>query len=150
MPWTEPLPYFTRTELQCKCCQIIKIDIRFAAMLPALRREWAAPLYPNSACRCAKHNRSLNGGKGGHPTSLHLMENPKWPTVGSGAIDIQWRHWPTEKKLQFARMAHRHGFRVGLHDGFIHLDIGRLIGIGPRPFLYGEWSNAFPPEDLIV
>jgi hypothetical protein len=143
--WTEALPYFPAHELACKCCGLIKIDLEFAAMLPALRAAWGKSLTPTSVCRCPKHNVNV----GGHPTSLHLTENPKWKTAGTMAADIAWRSWPTPEKLRFARIAHALGFRVGLHDGFCHLDGGRKLGVNPRPFLYGEWSGAFKPDEVL-
>jgi zinc D-Ala-D-Ala carboxypeptidase len=146
MNWAQALPYFPVRELECKCgCGTVKLDTRFAALLPALRQAWGRPLTPTSVCRCPKHNAAV----GGHPRSLHLTENSHWPTTGSGAADISWRGWPTEDQLQFARLAHSQGLRVGLHNGFIHVDIGRLLGHNPRPFVYGEWSAPFRVEDVL-
>jgi hypothetical protein len=143
--WNQTLPYFTEKELACKCCGLVQMDLRFAAMLPVLRQRWGKPVTVNSACRCPEHNAAV----GGHPTSMHLTQNPKWSTTGTAAVDIAWRNWATMEKLTFARMAHDLEFRVGLHNGFIHLDMGRLLGINPRPFLYGEWSSPFDPEDVL-
>jgi hypothetical protein len=143
--WTGALPYFPVNEIACKCCGLVKIDLRFAAMLPALRRAWDEPLTPTSLCRCPAHNAK----SGGHVTSLHLTDNTKWPTTGSAAVDIAWRAWPTAKKVAFARLAHRQTFRVGLHDGFCHLDLGRILEMSPKPFLYGTWTGAFAPEDIL-
>jgi hypothetical protein len=144
--WEQALPYFPAKELACKCCGVVKIDLRFAAMLPALRQAWGRPLTPTSVCRCPAHNAAQ---KDAHPTSLHLTENSRWQTGGAAAADIAWREWPAFVKLQFARMAHEHGFRVGLHDGFCHIDIGRELGITPRPFIYGTWSGQFTAEDIL-
>lgn len=143
--WTEALPFFTKGELGCRHCGEVKIDIRLAALLPAMRQRWGKPLTPTSVCRCLLHNTSV----GGHPRSLHLIDNPVWPTDGSGAVDISWRDWPAQTKLDFARMAHRLGFRIGLHDSFVHLDIGRELGMSPAPFLYGSWSAPFNSEDIL-
>lgn len=147
--WTSALPYFPAHEIACKCCGVIKMDRAFAAMLPALREAWAKPLTPTSVCRCPAWNTICNNGKPGHPDSLHLTENLKWKTAGTMAADIAWRLWPTAEKLRFARLAHSLGFRVGLHDGFCHIDGGRKLGINPRPFLYGEWSGAFTPDEVL-
>jgi hypothetical protein len=143
--WTSTLPYFPAKELACKCCGIIKIDIEFAAMLPALRATWDKPLTPTSVCRCPKHNEAV----GGHKTSFHLTENLKWNTAGSMAADISWASWETAEKLRFARMAHSLGLRVGLHNSFCHIDGGRSLGANPRPFVYGQWANHFGPEDVL-
>ena len=143
--WNHALPYFSERELACRCCGTVKLDLRFAAMLPSLRQRWGKPMTVNSACRCPKHNVSV----GGHPRSLHLTENSAHPTGGTAAIDIAWRHLNTVEKLQLARLAHELEFRVGLHNGFIHLDMGRLLGMPPKPFLYGEWSAPFDLEDML-
>jgi hypothetical protein len=143
--WTRPIPFFPEAELACRCCGELKLDIRLAVMLPALRKSWGKPLTPTSVCRCPKHNARVKG----HPTSLHLTTNQKWETGGSGAADISWKDWPTLVKLQFARMAHDHGFRIGLHDLFCHIDIGRELGLSPKPFVYGVWSIPFSEEDVL-
>ena len=144
--WTQAIPYFADSELACKCgCNTVKLDIRFAAMLPALRQLWGKPITFTSVCRCPKHNKSVDG----HPTSFHLTENPKWPTTGTAAADVAWRSWSTQEKLSFARLAHAQGFRVGLHNGFVHIDIGRLLGANPKPFLYGTWDKPFSEEDIL-
>ena len=143
--WSQPIPYFPESELACRCCGELKMDIRLAVMLPSLRQSWGKPLSPTSVCRCPKHNVRVKG----HPTSLHLTKNPKWETGGAGAADIAWKDWPTLVKLQFARMAHDHGFRIGLHDHFCHIDIARGLGLPSKPFVYGMWSKPFNAEDVL-
>lgn len=144
--WQDALPYFSKAELRCKCgCDRVEIDMRFAALLPALRQLWGRPLTPTSVCRCPKHNQAV----GGHPTSLHLIENPKWPSHGTAAADISWRGWAAGEKMRFARLAQGLGLRVGLHDGFAHLDLGRQLGTSPMPFIYsGVWTGPFGPGDI--
>jgi hypothetical protein len=122
------------------------LNINFAAKLPALRVEWGKPLTPNSVCRCVIHNKRVHG----HPYSLHMTINPKHPIKGSAAADIRWRDWPTEEKLRFARMAHRHGFSIGLHDGFCHVDLRTEAGLGQGVFIYGEWSKPFKIDEVIT
>jgi hypothetical protein len=143
--WTSALPFFPARELACRHCGVIKLDLDFAAMLPTLRLTWDKPLTPTSVCRCPAHNKSV----GGHPNSLHMTENAKWKTSGTMAADIWWSKWHTEEKLRFARHAHKMGFRVGLHDTFCHIDLGRKLEISPRPFVYGSWSKPFTVEDVI-
>jgi hypothetical protein len=92
----------------------------------------------NSCCRTPSHNASL---KDAHPTSLHLTENPKWPSLGTAACDVRWRGWPEHKQRLFAQMALNNGFRVGLHDGFCHIDIGTIFGIKPKVFVYGTYTG---------
>lgn len=143
---TSPIPFFTAKELACPCCDVIQLDINFAAHLGYLRAKWGKPLTANSVCRCPTHNAKV----GGHQNSLHLTKNPKWKTAGTMAADIAWRGWSTEEKIKFARLAHEMGLRIGLHDGFCHVDLGRTIdGISARPFQYGTWSGEFTPDEII-
>jgi hypothetical protein len=143
--WTSALPFFTERELGCRHCMEIKLDLDFAAMLPALRLTWDKPLALTSVCRCPIHNKSV----GGHPSSLHMTENAKWKTDGCMAADIHWAKWPVAEKLKFARHAHKMGFRVGLHSTFCHIDLGRKLGLSPKPFIYNTWSGEFNPEDIL-
>lgn len=147
MIWAEALPYFTRSELSCKGSGTIVMDLRFAAALPALRLEWGGPLHPTSVCRTPAHNKSVSG----HPRSLHLTENPHWPTNGTMAADIAWREWTTENKLSFARLAYSMGWSIGLHDGFCHIDRRADLKLPELPqavFLYGQWSRPFETYDV--
>lgn len=146
MIWTEAIPYFSREELACKGSGIIKLDIRFAAALPALRADWGKPLNllnGGSVCRTPEHNASIPGA---HPRSLHLTENPVHPTFGTMAADIPWREWAENEKLQFARLAYKKGWTVGLHDGFCHVDRRKEIGLRKIVFLYGAWSGFSADE----
>ena len=146
MTWYKPLPYFTAKELACKATGTIKLHDTFAAYLPALRAEWGAPLYPTSVCRTPEHNK----GVGGHPRSLHLTENPVHPTSGSMAADLHWQDWPTKRKLRFARLAHKRGWSVGLHDTFVHVDRRKDIGLTQAVFVYGQWSGEFKADEVIT
>jgi len=145
--WTDALPYFPRHELECRGTGVIQLDARFAAALPALRVEWGRPLTPNSVCRSPQHNAS----EGGHPRSLHLTDNPAWPTNGTMAADIRWRGWSTDDQLAFARLAWSRGWSVGLHNGFCHVDRRGDLGLPELPqrvFLYGTWGDDFSPGDV--
>ncbi len=144
--WTGPLPFFTEKELRCRCgCDAIKLDMSMAAHLVILRYEWDSPLRPNSVCRCTKHNDFVEG----HPRSLHLIDNPAHPTDGSAAADIAWRHWPEANKIDFAQLAWRKGWSVGLHDGFCHIDRRKDAGLQQTVFLYnGRWNGSFSISDV--
>lgn len=142
---TTELPFFSTDELECPCCGTLEIDVRFAAVLPYLRHAWGAPLKVNSVCRCPEHNTRVHG----HPSSLHLTENKKWGTAGCMAADVSWWSWPKEEKVRFARLAHHLGLRVGLHNAFCHVDLGRALGLSATPFVYGQWSNEFTPEEVL-
>lgn len=140
MIWASEIPYFGRTELACKCgCGKLELDIRFAAALPALRLAWGGSLGLTSCCRCKPHNDKI----GGHPRSLHLIDNPAHPCDGTMAADVAWRTWPTQTKLRFARLAFSHGWSVGLHNGFCHIDRRKDMNQAQAVFLYGkDWDEA--------
>lgn len=139
------IEFFSERELACKGTGVIKLDPRFAEALPKLRRAWGSALSPTSVCRTPEHNTKV----GGHPRSLHLTENPAHPSQGCMAADIAWRHWPTSQKLEFAKLAWSMGWAVGLHDGFCHIDRRADIGLKRTVFLYGTWSGAFSPGDVV-
>lgn len=148
-PVTRPIQYFPAHECACKGTGVIKMDPYFADAMPRLREAWGEPLTPNSICRTPEHNARERG----HPRSLHLTDNPVWPTVGAMAADIRWRDWHRAEKLRFARLAWSMGWAVGLHDSFCHVDRrGDLDhpGLPRRVFLYGTWSitRSFSQEDV--
>lgn len=158
--WTEALPFFERRELDCQGSRqidsgghpipgsgVILLDIRFACHFPVLRVSHGAPLTTNSVCRTPAHNVAVDG----HPSSMHLTENPKWPTWGCMGADIRWHNWSAQEQLDFARLAWRLGWAVGLHDLFCHVDRRADLGnraLPKRVFLYGSWSSPFDPEDI--
>lgn len=142
--------YFTEKELGCKHCGLIRLAPGFPEHLLKLRLEFEAAMVPTSACRCKEHNDrpARQGGAGGHERSLHVGDKPHHPTQGCCAIDIAWRSWPREKKLRFARLAWAHGWSVGLHDGFCHIDRRADFGLTKLSFLYGAWSGKFSTNDV--
>lgn len=146
-PITTPIEFFGADECACKGTGVIKMDPRFAEALPLLRKAWGSPLGASSICRTPAHNKAERG----HPSSLHLTENPKWPTLGSMAADIKWRNWPVQRKLAFARLAWSMGWSVGLHSSFCHIDRRGDLGLANLPqnvFLYGAWHGAFTPSEV--
>lgn len=151
MIWTGALPYFSERELACRGTGVIRLDLRFAAALPALRAAWGRPLdltESGSVCRTPEHNLRVRG----HPRSMHLTDNPVHPTHGTMAADIPWRGWAAADQLRFARLAYRMGWSVGLHDGFCHVDRRADLGLPNLPkavFLYGDWSGNFGPDEVM-
>lgn len=140
------MKYFSDSELQCKGTGVIKLDPRFSEALVTLREAWGKPLITTSVCRSPSHNAKI----GGHPNSLHLTENPKWPTFGTMACDIGWRGWSFADRRAFAKLALAHGWRVGLHDAFCHID--RLLDIEPnavKVFLYGTYTGKLNAKELL-
>jgi hypothetical protein len=148
-PVTTAIPYFTLSELRCKGTGVVKLDPRFATALPKLRDAWGSALVPNSVCRTPTHNIRENG----HPHSLHLTDNPRWPTLGTMAADIRWRGWEPARQLAFARTAFGLGWSVGLHDGFCHVDRRSDLNLKLLPqaaFLYGTWTGPFSRDDVVA
>jgi len=143
--WTQALPYFPVTELRCKGTHQLALDLRFAAELVALRVDYGRPMFMNSVCRSPSHNSKV----GGHPRSLHLTENPVHPTDGCMAGDVRWYDWPEEDKLEFARLAWRRGWSIGLNDAFCHIDRRSDFGLAQVIFDYaGGWHGELTPADI--
>jgi hypothetical protein len=138
--WHEELPYFSRSELACRCCGEIRLDMRFAVELPWLRKVAGRPLPLTSVCRCPAHNASV----GGHLRSLHLTENPVHPSHGAMAADISTHGWSLDEKAEFAAMAYEFGWSVGLHPDFIHIDLRIALPLPQGVFTYRGW-DGFPP-----
>ena len=140
MIWAETLPFFARAELACRHCGTIRMDHRFAAALPYLRLTWGRPLKLTSVCRCPAHNVASKG----HPTSMHLTVNPKYPDLsGTAAADIYWEDWNPADQEKFYNHAWSLGWACGLHDTFLHVDRRSIVGKPQLTFLYGEWNGTF-------
>jgi uncharacterized protein YcbK (DUF882 family) len=62
--------HFSRSEFKCKCsqCDFDTVDAGLLLMLEKIRVHFNRPITINSACRCARHNFAVGGGK----TSQHL------------------------------------------------------------------------------
>ena len=137
-PITTAIDYFPEHELACKGTGAIKLDPRFADELPKLREAWNRPLIPTSVCRTPEHNQAI----GGHPRSLHLTDNPVWPTFGTMAADISWGDWATGKQQEFAELARAMGWRVGLANSFVHIDRGHDVGIRTGVYFYKGYQGG--------
>lgn len=149
-PVTKPFSKFTQEELQCKGTGVILLDPRFVERLTTFREEvYKKPILPASVCRTPEHNANLKPNPG-HPNSLHLTVNPKHNTLGTAAIDCKWRYMGTEEKLEFAALAYKHGFSIGLHNGFCHLDLRTVAELKQCCFLYGSWGGYFSIRDVVT
>jgi len=145
--YRKALPYFTKKELACQGTGVIALDIRFAIALPALRHAWGKPLTPTSVCRHPVHNSQI----GGHPRSLHLTDNPEWPTYGCMAADIAWGHWSGAEWRQFCALAWDTGWSIGLSKTFVHIDRRADIGMDRLPqtvYTYDDWPDDFGKAEI--
>lgn len=146
-PVTTAIAFFSRRDLACKGSGVVKLDPRFASALVEFRALIGRPVRPSSVCRTPAHNRKVNG----HKFSLHLTENPRWPTLGSMAIDWPWAGWSLASQLKFAQLAWERGWSVGLHTSFCHLDRRADLQLKELPqnvFVYGTWDNRFKIESV--
>lgn len=115
---------FSVQELACSHCGEGKLAPGFDCKLRKLRIKLDRPMLLNSACRCAEYNNTPRdeGGVGGHKRSLHVFDNPHWPTNGTCAVDVRTRHWSNEEREELAALALALGWSVGYGNGFLHLD----------------------------
>lgn len=123
---------FRASELACPTDNRIKVDKRFLEAVRYLRELWGRPLVVNSFCRSTVHNTKV----GGHPRSLHLMDNPHWPTLGTIAVDFCTIGWSFSKVEEFLDLAWEMGFSQGNGSNFVHLDFRCLIGLTQTIFNY--------------
>ena len=55
--WARRWPNFSKKELACRCCGVLKIDEDFLCWLQDLRRLFAYPMIITSGYRCPKNNK---------------------------------------------------------------------------------------------
>lgn len=124
--------FFTRAELACRHCGMVRFAPGFQDKLLELRLALNEPMTVNSACRCAEHNARV----GGHPRSLHVADKPHHPTGGCCAIDVGSRDPAYRARL--TKTALNLGWSVGFNAAFLHLDRGADYGVRAEPqvFLY--------------
>lgn len=115
--------YFTDEELHCKCCKTNKTHPTFLPRLLELRQRFGKPMIPNSCCRCANHNKAVDGAA----RSYHLMELSDG-RQGALAIDISTSKMSQQDREELIAIACTSGWSVGLYNTFLHLD--RRVDLG--------------------
>lgn len=121
---------FAHSELACRATGIVKLAPGFGEKLVTLRKSLGRPMIVNSCCRSAAHNRAVRG----HPRSLHVYDEPHWPTGGTCAIDI--RATDPAYRILLTSLAIDQGWSVGVASGFIHLDRRDFAGLPQNIFDY--------------
>lgn len=123
---------FSQQELECTRKKVVVLAPGFADELKKLRLAFDRPMTVNSCCRTPEYNTYV----GGHPRSLHLTEGGR-ETGGTCAIDIGTRDRSSEYKAQLAMVALHYGWSVGVHPGFLHLDLrSRYTDLSQNIFNY--------------
>ena len=128
------LPSFTEAELRCKGTGMLRLAPGFGQALQGLRDAFGRPMTINSCCRAAEHNASV----GGHPRSLHVCDEPYWPTRGTCAVDVRLvsgEH--DELRDELVDIAWARGWSIGFHPRFLHLDLrSEYAGLQQARFNY--------------
>lgn len=100
-------PHFSRYEFACKCgCGFDTVDTE-TLIVAELARDLIGSYTPNSACRCAEHNKKI----GGSEKSMHLF---------SRAIDI-----PTDNPKELYNHLDQefpNTYGIGMYKTFVHID----------------------------
>lgn len=109
---------FSEAEQACNHCGQGELAPGFHSKLLEFRVLLAKPMILNSACRCKTHNTN----EGGHARSLHVFDNPYWPTDGCCAIDVRTWDKPASYRREVVELARELGWSIGFGNGFIHLD----------------------------
>jgi len=111
--------YFTHAEIACKHCGKAKVMDSFATKLVELREAWGRPMIITSCCRCFEHNKNI----GGAAKSFHVFDSPKTTGINATcAADISVKNMDGKTRWAFVNLAFKHGWSVGVHKSFIHID----------------------------
>lgn len=134
--------YFQVKELADPLTNTLKLRKGFMIHLDYLRHIMGVPFVVNSCCRSEKYNLLV----GGHPRSLHLMDNLEHNTEGTCALDLNVTGWSREFLTQFTDVAKTLGWSLGigysypndgdLAVGFLHLDRRVEVGLPLHTFYY--------------
>jgi len=102
-------PHFAEAEFACRCCGLVRVNIRLVHLLEQLREQLGGkPVVVSSAYRCAAHNSAVGGAR----RSQHLLGN---------AADIVVAH---AAPREVAAASEKIGFPgLGSYTGFTHVDV---------------------------
>lgn len=113
--------YFSRKELECKCCGGFLISDDLLGRLNFARETAGIPFIITSGYRCQKHNDRV----GGKPNSAH--------TTGQ-AVDIAFKN--SNECFKIVRALYDAGFRrlgINFSKSFVHCDVD---GSKPQDVLF--------------
>lgn len=113
-------PHFVEAEFACRCCGMVRVNIRLVYMLEQLREQLGGkPVVITSGYRCAAHNRTVGGANG----SQHLLGNAADIVVANVASN------------EVAAVSEKIGFPgLGRYAGFTHVDV--------RIGKYARWVDS--------
>ncbi len=101
---------FFRDEFSCKCnCGADQIDPELISKLQKLRNVYAKPMVITSGVRCCKHNSEIPGAS---KFSAHIL-----------GLACDFKCTDSSERWKLIDMAMKIFPRVGLYDGWIHVDI---------------------------
>ena len=103
--------YFTRKELECRCCGKCLISDELLSRLNQAREMAGIPFVITSGYRCEKHNEEV----GGKPTSAHMSGK---------AVDIAFK--TSNQCFKIVKALYDSGFkRIGINfaKSFVHCDV---------------------------
>jgi hypothetical protein len=114
--------HFTESEMADPATGETKFAMHFIRKLETLRTDYGHPMIVTSGCRSQEHNEWLKRrGYQASPNSFHLMDNPKYQTGGTCAVDIAR---PNGNDLAtLIGLALSQGWSIGIANTFIHLDL---------------------------
>lgn len=113
-------PHFAEAEFACRCCGMVRVNIRLVHMLEQMREQLGGkPVVITSGYRCAAHNRAV----GGAQQSQHLLGNAADIVVANVASN------------EVAAVSEKIGFPgLGRYAGFTHVDV--------RIGKYARWVDS--------
>ena len=140
--------HFSRKDLSCRCCGLLRVDSRLLDGLETLRSLAGVPVKVHAGFRCSRHNREV----GGVPHSEHLEGLAA--DVSLPGLSLQRMYELALEVPQFA------GGGIGVYEGnFLHVDVrdrqarwarvsGKYVGISElvsEPQLLAQEESATHP-----
>lgn len=113
--------FFKAAELKCPTSGDVVLAPGFLDKLIEFRKRLNKPMIINSACRSNAHNEwLLSRGYKASRNSFHLINNRKYQTGGSCAVDV--KATSPEFRRELILMAQSLDWSVGIAETFIHID----------------------------